>query len=606
MAKQPAEGKKVVVRRLPPGMTEEEFWKIIGDEWKVGNGKVDWAHYDNGDIAYEASDYSTPAAAWLHVLKNDFIPLLGDVVSQLKWEDAKQTQNDPALIAPPCVELALNQKIPTHKKRTDPRQGTIDTDPEFMAFLESLTSPNPPKEADPDQLADETSKAETKVTTTPLVEAVKEKRAAKAKEAALAKSAKQHARHESQTKGKEDAKKKGKESKGDKADKSGDKDAEKGKQPVKLLTKKAAAQEAAEASKAGSSSSASTSNKTGEEAAPKSRRANIAAAAKILQRDLGLSPGSAHRKARQDAAKADTTVKPDATKETKEVEPKETTPKASASQPTPAASNNIPTAPKAQLAETSRRSRGAKGAKQASSSGAGKGKENESATTGKAPPMTMTPVILKRKDDTASTPAGSSTPTANAATTPTPTAPTAPKAILGKATNGGKSTAAGQKKGAPNPSVTSGATRGFVKHANPSQGVTEPLLKQAMEVFGPVTFVEIDKRKGFAYVDFRDHDGLLKAITASPISVAQGTVQVLERKEKKVAATPAVAQPAATTTPTQSANDKKAAEATAGSSKRGGRGRGRRGGANASTTGGSGESGGSSTAVAATSAAPAG
>ena len=39
------EGEKVVVRRLPPLLTEEEFFKILGDEWKVGHGKVDWFSY---------------------------------------------------------------------------------------------------------------------------------------------------------------------------------------------------------------------------------------------------------------------------------------------------------------------------------------------------------------------------------------------------------------------------------------------------------------------------------------------------------------------------------------------------------------------------------
>jgi regulator of nonsense transcripts 3 len=51
-----------------------------------------------------------------------------------------------------------------------------------------------------------------------------------------------------------------------------------------------------------------------------------------------------------------------------------------------------------------------------------------------------------------------------------------------------------------------------------------------MEKFGPVSMVEIDKRKGFAYVDFVDTEGLKKAMAANPIAVAQGTVQVMQRK----------------------------------------------------------------------------
>ncbi len=51
--KVPPEGEKVVVRRLPPGMTEDDFVSIIGDEWKVGNGKVDWIQYFPGKFTTE-------------------------------------------------------------------------------------------------------------------------------------------------------------------------------------------------------------------------------------------------------------------------------------------------------------------------------------------------------------------------------------------------------------------------------------------------------------------------------------------------------------------------------------------------------------------------
>ncbi|KAI3323845.1 hypothetical protein HD806DRAFT_76172 [Xylariaceae sp. AK1471] len=569
MAKAQAEGKKVIIRRLPPGMTADECWTILGDEWKFGNGKVDWARYDNGEISHDPSDFSRPARCYLHVLNPGDIPILSEKVQQAKWEDVKHTNNDPALIGPPYLELALLQKIPTGKKRTDPRQGTIDSEPEFMKFLESLTAPTQAKETDPEHVADDAGKADVKVTTTPLVEYLKEKKANKAKEAALAKGAK-HARHESQNKGKDDVKKKGKESKGDKSEKSTEKekDKDKAKEPVKLLTKKAVAQEVAEAAKTAANQAASS--KASEEAAPKSRRANIAAAAKILQRDLGLSPGSAHRRARQDAAKADSTVKPESSKDTKENEGKAATPTppTGPSKSTSTAPPSAPTAPKSQISEGSRRSRSGKGANKNSSGETGKGKGSETLTTGKAAPM-ATPVILKRKDDSVSAePAPSVSTTAS---TSTPTTPTGPKAAVGKATSVGKSASAAQKKG-PATSVTPGATRGFVKHANPSQGVTEPLLKQAMEAFGPVTFVEIDKRKGFAYVDFGNHDGLIKAVAASPVSVAQGTVQVLERKETKKA-------PSTTAPPAQPAAEKKT-ETQADRSKRGGRGRGRRGGAN--------------------------
>lgn len=52
-AKAPAEGEKVLIRRLPPGMTEEEFTTILGDTWKASNGKVGWFRYEKGKISTE-------------------------------------------------------------------------------------------------------------------------------------------------------------------------------------------------------------------------------------------------------------------------------------------------------------------------------------------------------------------------------------------------------------------------------------------------------------------------------------------------------------------------------------------------------------------------
>ncbi|KAK4889843.1 hypothetical protein LTR28_002693, partial [Elasticomyces elasticus] len=41
---------KLEVRRLPPGLSEAEFTKTLGDEWKKGGGKVDWMVYRPGKI----------------------------------------------------------------------------------------------------------------------------------------------------------------------------------------------------------------------------------------------------------------------------------------------------------------------------------------------------------------------------------------------------------------------------------------------------------------------------------------------------------------------------------------------------------------------------
>lgn len=44
---------KLICRRLPPGLTEEEFLTILGDEWRQGAGKVDWVRWEQGKISKE-------------------------------------------------------------------------------------------------------------------------------------------------------------------------------------------------------------------------------------------------------------------------------------------------------------------------------------------------------------------------------------------------------------------------------------------------------------------------------------------------------------------------------------------------------------------------
>ena len=493
---------------------------------------------------------------------------LNEYVKTIAWEDAKETYNSPSLIAPPAVELSIYKKVPSGKRRNDGRQGTIDQDQEFMDFLEALANPTAAtKEGDAEQGAEEDGKASVKATSTPLIDYLREKKANKGKDGS--KSGK-HGRQESQGgKGKgssaagDDSKKRSKESKS----------TDKPKETVKILTKKQAAEAAAEAAKvvAGQLSGASTQE------APKSRRAGIAAAARILERDLGLSPGTAHRRARLEAAKQDAAKKTEGDNKASASGETPTPATTSATSGTSTVPSSAPTAPKSQAQESSKSSRGAKGKKQGASAESAKSKGDKSSETSAA---SKTPVILLKKKDEAGEKAGQKgTGTAASASNTSQAPPTGPKAT----TNKNAQASGSQKKGGQSQAPTPGATRAFVKHANPSQGVTEALLKEAMQAFGTITFVEIDRRKGFAYVDFSEHDGLVKAISASPISVADATVQVLERKEtgtkKGAAAQSASSNGTATTSgsaaPTVSAE--KGAPSTTSEHKRGGRRRGGRG-----------------------------
>ncbi|PNY28452.1 Regulator of nonsense transcripts UPF3 [Tolypocladium capitatum] len=501
------EGVKLIIRRLPPGMTEAEFVLILGSNWEVNKGKVDWLSYCPGKVSKDKP--SRPSRAYLHLLRKDDIMSVSQVVHSATWEDAKSTFTSPSLSGPPVLEFSTYKKIPGSKRRTDPRQGTIDQDPEFMAFLESLANPAPPRESIDVEDADGASKEEAKVTTTPLIEFLKEKKANKGKDGGSAKGAKSASAKGKGSSKEDDSTKKRRESKADKSDKAS-------KETVKILTKKAATEQAAEAAK-NAASQINAANAANAADAPKSRRAGIAAAARILQRDLGLSPGSAHRRARHDAAKAEADTKSPSSKEPTASTSEAAGPPAEAAAPQPPKSRpESPAMAKSQ--SSSRRTRGGKSAE--------KGKAAE---TPVAQPTAANPPMGPKKKGDAEGPQA----TAEAQ-------PAAQQAPNGKSTagplvnvNGGSTKSASNKKP---PAVTAGATRAFVKHAMPSQGVTETALRQALDAFGTTTLVEVDKRKGFAYVDFAEHESLVKAVAASPVQVAQTTVQVLERKDKKPAA----------------------------------------------------------------------
>jgi regulator of nonsense transcripts 3 len=483
---------KVLIRRLAPGLTEAEFTKFMGDDWKVGNGRVDWFSYKSGKDSKEYSPYnmqvaqlmhhslsklSSPSRAYLHLTSDVYLAPLTDAVRQTSFEDALNTWNMSYLLGPPSVEFALYGRIPSGRRRTDARQGTIDQDPEFMDFLETLANPVSAKESAVDVVAEGAIDKGEKVTITPLVQFLKDKRINKGKDTTIVKAAK-HGKQESQvTKAaksskeapstQEDTKKSAKETKKEKMllGKSS-------REAVKVLNRQAAAVEIAK-DLAKDSAKDAVKDTSKDSRAVARERGSIAAAARILQRDLGLSPGNAHRKAKADAENA---------------------------AKAPALPSQSSEAPPTKVQPSRSRGRGA-----------GDDKPQASTKENAVPPS---PILLLKKPAEV---------TAQTSTTPPSSANASNKTIPQPPSRKMLQVAV----------PSAGATRAFVKHANPSQGVTEALLKQAMEAFGAVSHVEIDKRKGFAYVDFIEPESLAKAMAANPTKIAQGTVQVLERKDTK-------------------------------------------------------------------------
>lgn len=44
---------KLIIRRLPPVLTQAEFATGLGTEWGIGGGRIDWFMYKGGKVSKE-------------------------------------------------------------------------------------------------------------------------------------------------------------------------------------------------------------------------------------------------------------------------------------------------------------------------------------------------------------------------------------------------------------------------------------------------------------------------------------------------------------------------------------------------------------------------
>ena len=418
----------------------------------------------------------------MHLTKQDHIASLSEHVRSTIFNDAKASSKDSALLGPPSVEFAPYGRVPSSRPRKDARQGTIDQDPEFMDFLQSLTNP-PAKFVNTDQENGGVGKAKDKVTTTPLIQFLRDKKANKGKENATSSKGTKHTRQDSKD-SKAVASADSKNAPGNVTASSPKKRSaqavkveQTARDAVKVLTKQAANTKQGNVPPSPSkvvptpTNPAVTPNSTATAAlADKKRERGTSAAARMLQRDLGLGGHIGGRGGRRGLL-GNVANRP---------QPGNASPAAKAPGTPPAPQSAVPTT----------------GSSTATSA------DSTDAPTAPAPDAAHPP-----------------------ARNVPPSGPAASRAKASPSTRVAPSPAFSKPVAPP-----STATQAFLKHANPSQGITEPLLDEAFAVFGTINKVEIDKKKGFAYVDFADPESLQKAIKASPIKVAQGQVVVLERK----------------------------------------------------------------------------
>lgn len=433
-SKSPATRLKLEIRRLPPALTLSEFEDTLGDEWRLRKGKVDWREYRQGKLK-SPGKLPEQSRCYLHLASEPMLKGFEQRFLSVTFHDQAGTHKHPELKhLPPTLGFAPYQRTPQlhAKPKADNRQGTIDQDAEFIAFLEAETQPIVKAAAIDAGVTEKEDKEVVK--STPLIDDLRERKANKAK-AAATKAEKKKAVDEDKgsKKGEEDAK--------------GGKDAGGKQQKIEQASKEAA---------------------------------------KVLHKQVA-SKQQQNAQAQQ-SAKAASPARP------KKVASSPKPQNAAPAQPAGVNANAGPASPAPQRAPPGRQRGNADGIKKMLQKDLGI----------RPKPARDPPVPQPPAPDAAATSPPPATPA-----TPAPTQQTVPK----------------------NNTSPSSATKAYLKHANPSQGMTEVLIQQALATYGEMSHVTIDPRKGTAIAVFKDSEGLKKALEARKVPVAQGAVEVLEFKE---------------------------------------------------------------------------
>ncbi|KAJ3325801.1 hypothetical protein HDU76_013080 [Blyttiomyces sp. JEL0837] len=177
--KEPQPRLKVVVRRLPPHLPENIFLDTVA-QWTP---ETDWISYVQGKLAK-----SFPAKA--HTFSRAYLNFtsIGGLAEFTKNYNGwlfKDEKNDVEYRA--VVEFAPFQRIPKKKKKIDNRLNTLDADPDYMAFLESLKPDAEKKDKSTTPNIENPPVIPEKPKSTPLLDDLRAKKAAKTEQSQKAK-----------------------------------------------------------------------------------------------------------------------------------------------------------------------------------------------------------------------------------------------------------------------------------------------------------------------------------------------------------------------------------------------------------------------------------
>ncbi|WOL12695.1 regulator of nonsense transcripts UPF3-like isoform X3 [Canna indica] len=169
--KDPSDRTKVVVRRLPPSISEVALVEQIDGRFA---GRYDWFSFRPGKNSQKDYRHSQ---AYINFKKPE------DVVEFAEFFDGHIFVNEKGAQFKVLVEYAPSQRVPKPWSKKDGRDGTILKDPEYMEFLELISKPVEHLPSAEIQLerkeAERAGSTKETLIVTPLMDFVRRKRAAK-------------------------------------------------------------------------------------------------------------------------------------------------------------------------------------------------------------------------------------------------------------------------------------------------------------------------------------------------------------------------------------------------------------------------------------------
>ncbi|KAK9167717.1 hypothetical protein Scep_002908 [Stephania cephalantha] len=169
--KDPFDRTKVVLRHLPPGISQAALLDQINSRF---SNRYRWFAFRPGKTSQSYQQY---ARAYIDFNGRD------DVLEFAEFFDGRMFVNEKGAQFKCIVEYAPSQRVPKVSSKKDGREGTISKDPEYLEFLEFLAKPVEYLPSAEIQLerreAERAGAGKDSLIVTPLMDFIRQKRAAK-------------------------------------------------------------------------------------------------------------------------------------------------------------------------------------------------------------------------------------------------------------------------------------------------------------------------------------------------------------------------------------------------------------------------------------------